>query len=324
MDGREGIVMPGSTSDYIISTQDGNGRVQHKWNATYGTNETFVVSGEDAAFIDMNVTAGDNNTPWIEFKHADGIFATAGDPISWHTQMIINQGGEVGINELSPEDLLHVTSAGNGTRVRTENIGNGWSGLVAKNAQREMFIGIQGAFDTNPGEFHIYDNTATARRMVIDAAGFVGVGRDNPTVKLDVNGSVNCTGGTCSSDIRWKKNILPLNNTLSKIQQLRGVSYYWRTNEFPDRDFNKSKQIGVIAQEVEKVFPELVKTDNEGYKSMDYMSLTAVLLEAMKAQQAQIEQLKEERADLKADVELLKAAVFGKKKSEKVDKIAAK
>lgn len=111
--------------------------------------------------------------------------------------------------------------------------------------------------------------------------------------------------------------LITLYNTLSKIQQLRGVSYYWRTNEFPDRDFNTSKQIGVIAQEVENIFPELVKTDNEGYKSMDYMSLTAVLLEAIKEQQAQIEQLKEERADLKTDVELLKAAVFGKNEVEK-------
>ncbi|WP_299440108.1 tail fiber domain-containing protein [uncultured Aquimarina sp.] len=292
LNGGEGIVMPGVTSDYLISVQDGNGRVQHKWNASHGINETFIAGNEDAAFIDINATANTDNDAWIEFKHADGISAAAGDPISWNTQMIINQGGEVGINETSPDDKLHITDAGNGTRVRLENTGNGWAGMVAKNAQREIFVGIQGAFDVNPGEFHIYDNTAGARRLVIDAAGEVGIGRNNPSVKLDVNGSVNCTGGTCSSDVRWKRNITALPNVIENIKQMRGVSYYWKTEDFPDQNFTTDRQIGLIAQEVEKVYPELIKTNNEGFKSMDYMSLTAVLLEAVKAQQAQIDELK--------------------------------
>jgi len=290
--GSEAIVIPGTDSDYIISTQDGNGRIQHKWNASHGTGETYLVGGEDAAFIDINATASDNNTAWIEFKHADGSNAASGDPISWNTQMIINQGGEIGINETSPDDMLHVTAAGNGTRLRAENSGNGWAGFLSKNTIGEIFMGIQGAFDANPGEFHIFDNVAGARRMVIDAAGEVGIGKNNPSVKLDVNGSVNCTGGTCSSDIRWKKDVQTLPNSLQNIQKLRGVSYYWKTSEFPDRDFSTDKQIGLIAQEVEAVYPELVKTDNEGFKSMDYMSLTAILLEAVKEQQNEIDALK--------------------------------
>ena len=283
LNGGEGILIPGGTSDYIISAQDGNGRVQHKWNASHGINETFLVGGEDAAFLDINGVAADDNAAWIEFKHADGASVTAGDPISWNTQLIINQGGEVGINETSPDDKLHLTDGGNGTRVRVENSSNGWAGMVAKNTQREIFIGVQGAFDANPGELHIFDNTAGARRLVIDAAGEVGIGKDNPSVKLDVNGAVNCTGGTCSSDVRWKKNILPLENVLSNIQQLRGVSYDWKKLDFPEKDFGKEKQIGLIAQEVEAIYPELIRTDEEGYKSMDYMSFTAVLLEATKA-----------------------------------------
>ena len=290
--GAEGLIMAGTASDYIVSVQDGNGRVQHKWNASYGVNETFIKGAEDAFFIDIDASSPTDNDPWIKFKHADGATAVAGDAISWNTQMIINQGGEVGINEVSPDDMLHVTSAGNGTRVRAENLGNGWAGFVAKNTQREFFIGVQGAFDANPGELHIFDNTVGARRLVIDAAGEVGIGRNNPSVKLDVNGSVNCTGGTCSSDERWKKNIVTLPNVLDNIKQMRGVSYFWKTEAFPDQNFKADKQIGLIAQEVEKVYPELVKTNNEGYKSMDYMSLTAVLLEGLKEQQKEIEELK--------------------------------
>ncbi len=317
LSGGEGIVMPGTTSDYVISVQDGNGRVQHKWNASHGTNETFIVGNEDAAFIDINATAGDNNSPWIEFKHADGVSAVAGDPIPWNTQLIINQGGEVGINETSPDDKLHITDAGNGTRVRLENTGNGWAGMVAKNAQREMFLGVQGAFDVNPGEFHIYDNTAGARRMVIDAAGEVGIGRNNPSVKLDVNGAVNCTGGTCSSDIRWKKDITALPNVIENIKQMRGVSYYWKTESFPYQNFTTDKQIGLIAQEVEKVYPELIKTNDEGFKSMDYMSLTAVLLEAVKAQQNQIDELKN-KVD---EIDQLKEMITAMQEQTRGDKV---
>lgn len=292
LSGSEGIILPGATSDYLISVQDGNGRVQHKWNATNGVSEKYVVGGEDAAFINLTATAANDATPWLEFKHADGAGAVAGDAISWNTHMLLTQGGNVGINESIPNDRLHVSDGGYGTRIRAENTGNGWAGFVANNVSREMFFGIQGSFDATPGEFHIYDNTAGERRMVIDAIGNFGIGKDDPSVKLDVNGAVNCIGGTCSSDIRWKKNIQPLNNVLSKINKLNGVSYYWRTESFKDREFERTKQIGVIAQEVEKVYPELVKTDKKGYKSMDYMSLTAVLLQGIKEQQEEIKELK--------------------------------
>lgn len=290
--GNEGIIMPGATSDYIVSVQDGNGRIQHKWNASYGVNETYIKGNEDAVFIDITANVLNANEPWIEFKHADGFSSVAGDAISWETQLSINQGGRVGINETNPDDLLHITDGGNGTRVRTENTGNGWAGIVAKNNQREIFVGIQGAADANSGEFHIFDNTAGQRRLVIDAAGEVGIGRNNPSVKLDVNGFVNCTGGTCSSDERWKRNIATLPNVIENIKQMRGVSYFWKTEDFPDQNFTNDKQIGLIAQEVEKVYPELVKTNNEGFKSMDYMSLTAILLQAVKEQQTEIEDLK--------------------------------
>lgn len=246
-----------------------------------------------------------NGTSWIGLVAADNLgnhtatsnISMSGNYISrtgTSAGLYVDTDNKIGVNESIPQDLLHLTDAANGTRVRVENSSNGWAGMVSKNSVREIFIGIQGAFDANPGEFHIYDNTAGSRRLVIDAAGEVGIGRNNPSVKLDVNGSVNCTGGTCSSDIRWKKNIQKLTTPLANIQKLRGVSYYWKTKAFPDRDFSDDKQIGLIAQEVEQIYPELIKTDNEGYKSMDYMSLSAVLLEAIKEQQNEIEALKKQ------------------------------
>ena len=81
-----------------------------------------------------------------------------------------------------------------------------------------------------------------------------------------------------------------------------GAVYYdWRTQEFPDRNFSKEKQIGVIAQEVEKEFPELVETNGDGYKSVDYTKLTPILIEAVKTQQSQIKELKDEISELKKE-----------------------
>ena len=117
---------------------------------------------------------------------------------------------------------------------------------------------------------------------------------------VKVNGSGTYTGTwTQASDERYKKNVMPINNSLQKIQQLNGVTYEFRKEEFPEKNFDYGKQIGLIAQDVEKVLPELVKTDSEGYKSVAYQNMVAVLVEAVKEQQEVINELKKEVSELK-------------------------
>ncbi len=106
-------------------------------------------------------------------------------------------------------------------------------------------------------------------------------------------------GGGTQSDIRLKRNINIIGNPLNKVLSLRGVSYEWRREAFPQHDFEEGRQVGVIAQEVEQVFPELVHTNEEGYKSVDYGALVAPLVEAMKEQQRMIEQKDKDIAVLK-------------------------
>ncbi len=64
--------------------------------------------------------------------------------------------------------------------------------------------------------------------------------------------------------------------------------YNWDRKKWPQKKFSEAKQIGLIAQDVETVVPEVVNTDNEGYKSLSYDKLTAVLIEAVKEQQKEI------------------------------------
>lgn len=106
-------------------------------------------------------------------------------------------------------------------------------------------------------------------------------------VALVVGGQINANGTIYNSDARYKKNIFTLNNALEKVMQLRGVGYEMRKEEFPDKQFSDGAQVGLIAQEVEKVVPEVVVTNADGYKSVDYAKLVPVLIEALKGQQQQ-------------------------------------
>jgi len=118
-----------------------------------------------------------------------------------------------------------------------------------------------------------------------------------------VNGSGTYSGTwTQASDKRFKKNIKPLDNVLSKVKQIDGVRYEFRKNEFSNKNFPDGKQIGVIAQQVEKVFPELVKTDKKGYKSVAYQNMVAVLIESIKEQQKQIDKLNEKVNSLEKEI----------------------
>jgi len=109
------------------------------------------------------------------------------------------------------------------------------------------------------------------------------------------------------SDARMKKNIKRLTASLNKVAMLEGVSFDWKTEAYADRGLSDDKQIGLIAQEVEKVMPELVRTGSDGYKSVSYSKLTALLVEAVKELESQnntaIEQLKSENEALKAQIE---------------------
>ncbi len=120
----------------------------------------------------------------------------------------------------------------------------------------------------------------------------VGIGTTAPTQALHVIGNICYTGGIgACSDVRYKKDFNPLTNSLANVLKISGLTYYWKTEEFPEQKFTKDKQIGFVAQELEKIYPELVTTDKNGYKSVDYSRLTPILVEAMKEQQKKIEEL---------------------------------
>jgi hypothetical protein len=126
---------------------------------------------------------------------------------------------------------------------------------------------------------------------VDENTGNVGIGNTNPgSYRLYVNGPVYASSYS-GSDKRWKKNIKPISKALSLVDQMQGVRFEWRSEEFKDKHFEKGGQVGLIAQDMEPVIPEIVKTDKDGYKAISYEKLTAVLVEAIKEQNQKIKEL---------------------------------
>ena len=107
---------------------------------------------------------------------------------------------------------------------------------------------------------------------------------------LLVNGAINATGDITayySSDERLKDNITPLSNALDKINQIGGYEFDWNSNSS-----HSGHDVGVIAQEIEKVLPEVVVDRDTGYKAVRYEKIVALLINAIKEQQLQIDELK--------------------------------
>ena len=133
----------------------------------------------------------------------------------------------------------------------------------------------------------IFGNTVVANRNVIVNGRIILAGCG------DVAAEIIQAKALPSSDERLKENIQPLKNSLDKVTQLRGVSFEFK------RD--KKQQIGVIAQEVEKIIPEVVGENPDGYKGVSYGNIVGLLIEAIKEQQEQINQLSKEISELKKE-----------------------
>lgn len=142
-------------------------------------------------------------------------------------------------------------------------------------------------------------------RVIFKTNGYVGINTTTPSELLHVNGEMRATAYLTSSDSRLKKNVASLSNSLTKISDLKGIKFNYNSDikksvktaegETTEESIVSTKdnrtKIGFSAQDVQKVFPELVYEDENGYLSVDYMALIPVLVEAIKEQQVLIEKL---------------------------------
>ena len=182
------------------------------------------------------------------------------------------------------------------------------AGGFNKSGSKNVFIGYQAGdnvgYTNKSNQLVIGNGPLPGNQLVIgdfSKKTLLINGRTSINEDANVTGNLKVQGKAFAasfekSDGRLKKDIKPLSHALDSILQLQGKTYRWKE----DTTFANKADIGLIAQDVEKVFPELVAEDEQGYKAIAYSKLTTVLIEAIKEQQGQITTLEKENTQLKA------------------------
>jgi hypothetical protein len=241
-------------------------------NATVGGGERNSASGFDAT-----VGGGQAN-------RASGFQATVGGGI-WNASIgdsaTIGGGGfnaATGVaatvgGGVHDSATAYAATVPGGRENRAAGVFSFAAGYRAKAAHNGCFVWA----DSTSADF-----VSTGRnQFLIRASGGVGIGTDSPTVLLHVNGSAGNNTGVWSnvSDRRLKKEIEPIRGALGTVEQLQGVSFRWKDS---GKDAEYGRVRGLIAQDVEKVIPEWVKTDPNGYRRLEPIGVDALLIEAIK------------------------------------------
>jgi len=267
----------------------------------------YVASVE---IIDIDQIADVDRSSELNVGYKKDISLGTGNLLTTQATYLATDGGNVGIGTTSPAQKLHVegniratslASGANGAIVKTNTngdmaitnftgnasnvlLGNGTFGTIANAG------GVTSSCGTANYVPKMNSSTAMSCSQIFDNGTNVGIGTTSPSAKLHVAGNIKTNTINETSDERFKKNIQNIDTPLSKVLSLRGVYYYWDLDNPDVQEIDSSKQIGMIAQEVEKILPELVNTDSNGYKSVEYSRVVAVLVEALKEQQKTIEQ----------------------------------
>ena len=251
--------LSGSTGSHVLdfglSSAATYSWLQSRLKTNYATNYILALNPNGG-----NVGVG-NIAPTSTLTVGNTTGTISGE-ITINPQGTINEGGQISIKKSLNGSVLD------------------WSidqyGTTAANARLRIFSGI-----TETNGINILEN------------GNTGIGTNNPTTKLFVNGDITANSVAGTSDRRFKTNIRPVENAIDKVKALRGVYFNWNQKDFPEKDFGTQNELGFIAQEVEQIVPEIVVKEKtkEEYRSVKYDKLVALLVEAIKEQQKQIEQL---------------------------------
>ena len=257
-------------------------------NITTNGNPLFLNNSANTTSIGMKFTNGGGNS-FIGLSNSGGTGYLSGSAYALNmqtesardlqlgtnnaTRMVITSTGIVNLySPTTNADALNLYNSSGKLNIKMGGGGGSanQSSLSMYNASNTLTIGLNGAGDTDPSFI----------------TGYLAIGTTtNSGYRLYVSGAIYATGNiTANSDLTLKKNLTIIDNPTDKLMQLNGYAYQWKSDD--------SHQYGVIAQEVEKILPYAVSTCTDGIKGVSYNQIIPVLIEAIKEQQSQIEELK--------------------------------
>jgi hypothetical protein len=265
--------------------------------SSYETKGNGIVSGSSQITISSTTGYTDYSSSVATSISASSAAATAA--ATWNTL----SGKPAGIVSGSSQTIINLNSAAPGVvSGSTQTIANLPTGTVSGSSQ------LSGTTITDLTIVNLTTINETASVIFSsgsnrfgdfgnDTHSFTGSvqisGSQTITGTLTVTGAITATGDITAfsaSDIRFKENIITIESPIKKIKMISGNTYDWKAENKDIHGF-EGNDVGVIAQEIEEVLPQLVVTRDNGYKAVKYDKLVALLIEGIKEQQKQIEDL---------------------------------
>lgn len=255
-----------------ISSIVGGAGGEHAMTLMTGQNAIKIIENGNVGIFDMDPDAD------LEVV-GDFMVSTSYDDDG--DKFIVKENGNIGIGTTNPEYILDVAGP--------VNLNRGDSGVALRvNGTEALWYN---------GTYFSWGYGGTINYF----AKNVGINTNAPAYTLDVAGPAHATSFPTSSDARFKKDVSQLTNVLQKVEQIRGVSFEWNEMYESLGRSTGHREIGLIAQDVEAVFPELVtEWGDENYKAVDYSRFAGVFVEAIKELKAENELLKQRIEALEA------------------------
>lgn len=213
-------------------------------------------------------------------------------------QLKVLSNGNVGIGTFLPKEQLQIGDRWTFTNYGSKaiNYNSYWDGVditrLVDGYSSSIRFTDDGSINFDRAAYGLAGSSVSlSLSMTITGSGYIGIGSSYPSYPLDVYGQIRGASFIIASDQKFKTNIGKLEKPLHKVLLLNGASYDMKLGDTPLlKDGRKS--YGFIAQEIQKVLPDLVFADNSGMLAVDYIAIIPYLVEAIKEQNEEIAQLK--------------------------------